>query len=274
MISYVLVSFNTKSYTLQTIESIKSHCTDYEIILVDNASSDKTVEEVREKHCDVKIIPMAENLGFSRANNIGALQSKGDFLVFINPDTVVLNDLGKELQAIYNSEFKNKNVILSPMILNPDGSKQHCMNLFPIINIGTVFRKLKKIVVNKTRRYIPCEWVTGVCYGMAKQTFEKLNGWNEEYDLYSEDLDMCYRLHKFLKGRTYVIRDVKLIHYGNQSGKQVYRTNYASFRKKTDSLKKFFKLYFGEEKFKKYLRRLYKINRDENIVKYLQEEQN
>lgn len=254
MISYIIVSYNTVDLTVQAIDSIIAKCKNCEIIVVDNNSHDGTVEVIKKKYQDSKLVTLInsdKNVGFSIANNLGARRAKGDFYVFINPDTVCIEDIGSKLYTVYKEHFSGKDVILSPQILNPDYTNQHCMNLYPVITLRTVYDKLVKLLNRNTIR--KSDWITGVSLSMTRSTFNKLGGWNEEYDLYSEDLDLCYRLKK-LKGAAYVVGNIKLIHYGNQSGKQVYNSEYKSAQKKINSLRKFYELYYNDKKFTRYIK--------------------
>ena len=90
-ISIIIVSFNTREILLRCLESIKKQTKriSYEVIVVDNASEDKTVETVTEKFRDIDVIANKENRGFSAANNQGILLSKGKKIVFLNPDTLL-----------------------------------------------------------------------------------------------------------------------------------------------------------------------------------------
>lgn len=274
MISYIIVSYNTVKLTVQTIDSIVDKCRDYEIIIVDNDSHDGTVEVIKERYCEnnsIQIIESGANIGFSAANNLGAKLAVGEYLVFVNPDTVFIEDVGNKLYSVYKNYFSKKDIILSPQIINPDYTEQHCMNLFPIITLKTPFAKIIKALNHKQIR--KSDWITGVSLSMTKNTFEKLSGWNEKFDLYSEDMDICYRLKK-IKGSAYVVKNTKLIHYGNQSGKQVYKSEYESERKKMNSLRKFYEIYYNENKFIKYLRIINLISKNENIDRYIEEEIN
>lgn len=271
MISYIIVSYNTCQYTIQTVESIMKNCNHYEIIVIDNNSTDNTVQELQAlNNSNLVIIRSKVNLGFSKANNLGAKSAKGDFFVFINPDTLVLSDVGNELYELYKTSFVGTKTILSPQIINADYTLQHCNNLFPVISVKTPFKYLKKRLDNN-RDLIKCDWITGVCLSMPRNVFVELNGWNEIYDLYAEDLDICYRAH--LKGgECCIVKNIKIIHYGNQSGKQVYKTNYESFKKKNSSLRKYFDAYYSDRYFYLYMKIQAWLFRNKNAKRYLVEE--
>ena len=97
-VSVVIVNYNTKLLTVACIASVVENTrdVDYEIILVDNDSSDGTVDEVRKKYPDVIISQMDENVGFGRANNAGAELAKGKYLFLLNSDTVLIENSIKE----------------------------------------------------------------------------------------------------------------------------------------------------------------------------------
>ena len=94
-VSIIIVNYNTKVVTQKCIESVidKTKAVSYEIILVDNASDDGSVEAIKEKnYLFVKIIENKSNYGFGRANNIGVKVAKGKYILFLNSDTILLND--------------------------------------------------------------------------------------------------------------------------------------------------------------------------------------
>ena len=93
-LSIIIVSYNTKDFIEECLESIKatSKGFDYEIIVVDNASEDNSLEMLKTKFPDVIVVKNQENIGFSKANNLGVEKSKGRYVLFLNPDTVVYED--------------------------------------------------------------------------------------------------------------------------------------------------------------------------------------
>ena len=112
MISYIIVSYNTSEFTQNTVETIIKNCSDCEIIVVDNNSSDNTVNDIQNRFAEfidskLFVIACGENNGFSKGNNIGAERARGDYFVFINPDTVVVSDIGAQLKTIAETKYKS-----------------------------------------------------------------------------------------------------------------------------------------------------------------------
>src|SRR3989344_4336914 len=93
-LSIIIVSYNTKDFIGECIDSIKKNTKNlnYEIIVVDNASSDNSLEMLKTKFPDVILVESKENIGFSKANNLGVEKSKGKYVLFLNPDTVIYKD--------------------------------------------------------------------------------------------------------------------------------------------------------------------------------------
>ena len=274
MVSYVVVTYNTSTLTKNAVQSILEHCSNAEVIVVDNDSKDDTVDVLNSSFKDdiasgrLIVVDTKVNNGFSKGNNIGASKAKGDYYIFINPDTIVSSDLSVELANTLETKYKGKDVLLGPKILNPDNTPQHSVNNYPVPGIS-IFVKHFLNKLSKNKKYHSVDWLTGVCYCVNKKTYEKIGGWNEHYDLYSEDLDFCYQIKKMLKGKVIISNECSIIHYGNQSGKQIYKTSFASFEKKTNSLRKFFNLYYNDKKFFKWLKFNYRFSHTEEIKQYL-----
>ncbi len=121
-LSIAIVSWNTRDVLDQCLKSIVevTRVIDYEVIMVDNASSDGSAQMVREKYPQVKLIENAENHGFARASNQAYAVSTGRHFLLLNPDTVVLDNAPSKLV-----EFLDKHDgagAVGPLVLNPDGS--------------------------------------------------------------------------------------------------------------------------------------------------------
>lgn len=269
MVSIIIVNYNTRDLVIACIQSIKKNCDNFEIIVVDNNSTDDSVKYLSDIQ-DIILVKSEKNIGFARANNLGVSYAKGEFIIFLNPDTIVLSNITEQFKAIYLRKFNGKDVILAPKVNNPDGTTQHTLNLFPKITLLNCIKHYKKKISAKAnKKYISVDWITGVCYFIHKKTIEYFGCWNEDFFLYSEDLELCYR-YKKNGANVCQVSEISITHYGNQSGKQVY-SDAKSYFVKMDALKKFFCLHYTRKKFIKYLTRLNFIKPNVLLEQYIKE---
>ena len=162
--------------------------------VVDNASSDETVEECEDRGANV--IRLNQNVGFSSANNVALSQSSAQFVCFANPDVSInFNDL---LQI---QEFlERKECIVAPQLQNDDGSTQPNGRNSPYLISKIANRLPFRTRLRDDYLITPAEigvhnvsWVTGAVVIGRRTTFMELNGWDERFFLYYEDTDLCLR---------------------------------------------------------------------------------
>ena len=220
-ISIIIVNYNTEKEVEKCLNSVISQQTtvnSLEVIVVDNASSDDSAQ-VLKKFPEVKLIQNEKNLGFAKANNIGAKAATGAFLFFLNPDCEIKRDTISKLLGLVE---KSPNAIIGPKILNPDGSLQgSCYNL------PTIWGAIKEFWFNqegsyekftpKTNKQVRVEAIVGAAMFMSKKTFEKLGGFDERYFLYYEDLDFCRKAKK-LDIPVYYFPKASIIHGLGRAG--------------------------------------------------------
>lgn len=204
-LSIVILSFNTKDLTIRCIKSIADQYKkqlekgEFEIIIVDNASTDGSVEAFQSAswRTKIKIIKNTENVGFSKGNNIGAKNAKGKYLFFLNSDTEILDD---EFWGMINFLEENPQVgILGARLINIDGSNQKSVGKF--YGLRNVFLMLLGGERLGLLRFAPkdivnTDWVSGAALMIRKDLFEKLNGFDEEIFMYMEDMELCFRAKK------------------------------------------------------------------------------
>lgn len=200
MFSVIIVTYNSEKTIRACIDSILKFEEIVEIIVVDNNSSDGTTRQVKEYEPQVNLIEQSTNLGFAKGNNLGAAFSKGEYLVFLNPDTRVLskNDLDAIITTLINNpEFG----LIGPGLKRPGGQEQ-----LTVRNLPTVFRAFCEYVLAvkgsydfynpKSKELVSVESVVGACMVIKKDLFEKVGKFNEKYFLYFEDLDLCRSILK------------------------------------------------------------------------------
>lgn len=203
MISIIILSYNTKDLTVNCIESIFKYVKeDFEVIVVDNASTDGSVELVRGSRFSVhgdklKVIENKENVGFAKGCNIGAKQAKGEFLLFLNSDTEFKeSDVLSKLIQLFGREGLG---IAGGLMINPDKTYQRSFGQF--YTLGKVAKMLfsgesSELSTQNLDKVQETDWVSGGFMLVKKEVFEKVNGFDEGYFMYMEDVDICYRVKK------------------------------------------------------------------------------
>lgn len=230
-VSIILVSYNTKVLTLQCIDSILHNVPStlsYEIIVVDNASVDNSMEAVKLKFPTVKIVVNNVNMGFGYANNIGVgVSSDAKYLLFLNTDTVLTSDIFTPIIKLFT--VRPEISCVSPFIVYPTKEPQSTYGVFPSITsfvfsffkLNLVFRKYwfeNLCYYNSERMSVITEvdQVVGVAMFIRKSVFLDVCGFDTDYFLYFEETDLCYRV-KQKGGRIFVYPFVEVIHLLNKS---------------------------------------------------------
>lgn len=180
-VSVVIVNYNGSRYLKKCLNSLKkSDFLNYEIILVDNNSRDKSLESIETEFLEIKIVKNKENLGFSKANNQGASLSRGDYLFFLNFDTKLHPGALTYLVEALNQDANLG--IAGCQTLTYDGRD------FGQAGIGIDIFGFPL----KTRENI--FYIEGSGLFVRKNLFEKLDGFDERYFMFYEDIDFCWRV--------------------------------------------------------------------------------
>lgn len=229
-LSIIIVNWNCIAYTEQCLASIRDHSNgiDLEVIVVDNDSADAPCSTLLEKFPKTKLILSKENIGFGRANNLGVRHSEGRYLLFLNPDTVVLRD---SLQRMISALERTPGVgALGCRLLNSDGSLQTtAVQSFPTI-LNQIFAlawlqqkwptlKLwgKQALYSAQPDVVhDVDFVSGAAILVKREVFELIGGFNPAYFMYAEEADLCLAIHKrgFRVGYT---NRAQIIHFGGRS---------------------------------------------------------
>lgn len=229
-LSIIIVNYNVKEFLQNLIHSIYKAGANltYEIIVVDNASDDGSVEFLQEKFPDIKLFANTENLGFSKANNIGLKAAKGKYLLLLNPDTLVSEDTFEKMIEFFRNTPDAG--LAGCKILNPDGTLQlACRRSFPgpwtsfskVTGLSNLFPKsrlfarynLTYLDENKTYEV---DAISGSFMMIKREVYEKIGGLDEQFFMYGEDLDWCYRIQK--SGfKVYYVHSTQIIHYKGES---------------------------------------------------------
>jgi len=232
-LSIIIVNYNVKEFLQNLIHSIEKASTKItkEIIVIDNASDDGSVEFLKEKFPQVKLIVNQKNLGFGKANNIGLKQATGKYILLINPDTIVAEDTFEKMIQFFET---NKNVGLAGCkILNPDGTLQlACRRSFPgpwtsftkVTGLSLLFPKSKLFArynltyLDENQSY-EVDAISGSFMIMRREVYKKVGGFDEQFFMYGEDLDICYRIQK-AGFKVFYVHTTQIIHYKGESTKR------------------------------------------------------
>jgi GT2 family glycosyltransferase/lipopolysaccharide/colanic/teichoic acid biosynthesis glycosyltransferase len=256
-LSIVIVNYNVQDFLMQTLESIQRAVINisHEIFVVDNASVDGSVEMVKNRFPGVNLIENRINKGFASANNQAMKNSSGEFIILINPDTVVQEDTFTRL-----IEFMNDHPdagVATCKILNPDGSfsvdSRHSIptpmtafwkqigfhRLFPK---SRIFARYNLTYLNEDEIY-PVDAISGSFMFIRRSAFEQVGYLDEDYFMYCEDVDYCYRITRS-GWKVYYAPVSDIIHYKGESTKKDNLDYVLNFNK---SLYLFYKKHFHKK---------------------------
>lgn len=230
-LSICILTLNSVEYLRKCLKSIQQFPPDggYEILVADNGSNDGTVPMLQDEYPAVKIILNKENLGFTKPNNQMLRQAKGNFLLLLNPDTLLTEDCFNPQLDFLKA---NPDVGISiPKVLNADGSFQKQSRrgeATPIEVIGYFFKLGKLFPKNKPLNGYLVSWlpenevaevkaVSGSCMFIRRETWEQVGDFDERFFAYQEDSDYCRRARQ--KGWKIMYVPIShIIHYGGEGG--------------------------------------------------------
>lgn len=232
-ISIIIVNYRSwkpLDKCLESILLIDSIKLNFEVIILDNFSNDGQFDFYQNKFKNFLFIKNNINSGFSNGCNLGARKAKGNYLLFLNPDTVISPDT---LSTLYDTYKKHTEIgILSCLQTNKKNRFFYQKNFFPssahVFGITRFFYKklfekeLDKTFNSNANLFFP-DWVTGAIIYISKDWFEKVNGWNEDYWLYFEDVDICKKVAQN-NGKIAVTHNATIFHEHGGSSRIDFQT--------------------------------------------------
>lgn len=243
-LSVIIVNYNTKELLKACVDSVQKTYPQSEIIVVDNLSSDGSREEIPKM--TVKGVLLDENAGFSKANNMGLKYATGDYVLFLNPDTVVHeNTLKRCIEFLQNN--KNAGAVGCRVVL-PDGSlDKACKRKFPnafnsfctIFKIAKIVPGLGYNVVGNDEGVYPVDCLVGAFMMCPKAVLEKTGGFDQDFFMYGEDIDLCLRI-KQAGYEIWYLGDKEITHIKGASGKKSKKAKIAFY----DSMSIYYKKHF------------------------------
>jgi GT2 family glycosyltransferase len=229
-LSVVIVNYNVRQFLENALQSIRKAAEglEAEVFVVDNASTDGSPEMVRAGFPEVRLIVNTENLGFARANNIALARARGEFLLLINPDTLVQEDTFQRMIAFFRRHPDAG--LAGCRILNPDGSFQlPCRRSFPtpwvaftkVFGLAALFPQ-SRLFGRYNLTYLspdatyPVDAVSGSFMMLRREVYEKIGGLDEAFFMYGEDLDWCFRVGEAGR-KVYYVHDTQIVHFKGES---------------------------------------------------------
>ncbi len=251
-VSVVIVNYNVRYFLEQCILSVKaaSKKITTEIIVVDNNSNDESCKILLEKYPEVVLLQNKENVGFSKANNQGVKAATGDYVLILNPDTIIAEDTLDKIFA-YAKIKQNLGVLGVKLIDGAGKFAPESKRGIPTPNAS--FNKLFGISSKRTGKYYATyldenesgiiKVASGAFMFIKRTVFNEVKGFNEDYFMYGEDIDLSMKLLN--KGyQNYYCADTQIIHFkGESTPKDIKYLNYFH-RAMRIFYKKHFKLNF------------------------------
>ncbi|MGB9797486.1 MAG: glycosyltransferase family 2 protein [bacterium] len=221
ILSIVIVNWNGGEYLPRCLESIYEQGLDLEVILVDNASTDGSERRAKEEFPQIKLIKMEKNRGYAVGCNVGVKEAKGEFILLLNPDVILLPNC---LSRLIEFAQKHPEVgAVAPKLLNPEGSLQPSIRGFPY-PLSLLLLPLSylipgnPIISSYRMTYFSYEEVSEVdqpmssCLLVRRKAYEESGGMDERFPLYFNDVDFLYRMKR--KGwKIYFIPQAKAVHF-------------------------------------------------------------
>ena len=238
MVSIIIPHYNGEDLLYNCIDSIYKNISikDFEIIVVDNGSTDNSINRVKSNFQNVEIISSNSNLGYSGGCNLGATHASGKYLLFLNNDTEHSNEWIEKL--VYFLDSNSKIAAVQPKILNIHNKKlfdyaggaggfidKFC---FPFVQ-GRIFHTLEEDH-NQYNNPSRIFWASGAAFMIRSNIFKTLEGFDKVYFAYMEEIDLCWRAQA-MGYKIYSVPDSFVYHYGKQTIKEnTIKSHYLNHR--------------------------------------------
>ncbi len=240
-LSIIIVSYNTKDLLLKCVNSLYKFCKkelankEYEIIIVDNGSTDDSIEQIlnytQKTQNEIKIIENKENLGFAKANNIGIRASHGDLILLLNSDTEVKENSVQGMVTFMKNLPAEKGAVTCKILLPNGQIDPACHRGFPtpwnafcyFVSLEWLFPEFKIFsgyhqFYKNLNKIHEVDAISGAFFMTSRNVIEKVGLLDEDYFMYAEDIDWCYRMKQ--AGFTiWYNPNFEIVHYKKKSGR-------------------------------------------------------
>jgi len=228
-VSIIIVNWNTREIACDCLKSVyeQTQHMSFEVIVVDNGSSDGSVEMVKNEYPRVILIENLENVGFAAANNQGMALAKGRYILLLNSDTVILDNAISK--AISFSDTHPEAAVVGCRVLNPDRTLQLSCSMFPSLLNWVLFITYLYKLFHKNKFFgrermswwarndiQEVEVVTGCFMLVRREAIEQVGMMDERFFMYAEEIDWCYRF-RMAGWKNLFTPDAEIIHLGGVS---------------------------------------------------------
>ena len=229
-VSVIIVNYNTSVLLDNCISSLleKTKGINFEIIVVDNASSDNSLSMMKQKYSLIKLIESKENLGFGKANNLGSKYANGKYLFLLNTDTLLINNA---IKILFDYMEIGSNINIAAC-----GGNLYNQDLTPNFSYSINFPSLKSVFsyrsrlpflqnneyFNATDEVKDVSIVIGADFFVRKNIYDKIGGFDPSFFMYVEDGELCYRIKK-LNYRIVSVPLAKIIHLQGKSSSNSFK---------------------------------------------------
>jgi GT2 family glycosyltransferase len=254
-LSVVIASYSTCAITIECVESVlsKTQGIDFEVIVVDDCSTDDTVEELRRRFPQITVLENSVNVHYAKTNNHGLRSSVGRYAVLLNSDTLMVgNALGELVEYLDRHPEVGA---AGPKLLNPDGTVQHCIRSFP----GVAVMAMQAMSLHKvwpgnpiTDRYYhtdfdydrsqPADSIGTTAFVIRRSVWERVGGLDERFKIAFVDLALCARLGE-LGVPIHYVAEASVVHLGSQS---INLDSAAEVRSRAGYLRLFYDAYLAK----------------------------
>lgn len=250
-LSIIVVSFNTRDYTLACLRSVREQTrgVDYELLVVDNASRDGSAEAIAREHPEARLFALDENLGFGRANNLAAREARGRRLLLLNPDTLVLDGAVQKLHDFAVREAPHD--VVGGRTFFADGSLNpgSCWGAPSLWSLFCMASGLSQLLPGSTltNPHALGAWprdtvrevgvVAGCLLLIPRDLWERLGGFDTAFFMYAEDVDLCLRA-RAAGARCIICPDARIVHYAGASEQVRADKMVRLFRARTQLMRK------------------------------------
>jgi N-acetylglucosaminyl-diphospho-decaprenol L-rhamnosyltransferase len=237
-LSIIILSWNVRDLLRKCLSSLPLEAPGVEVIVVDAASVDGSAGMVKAEFPAVRLMAEAENLGYTRGNNLGLRAANGEYLLILNPDTEVVGEALAQMVAYM--EAHPQVGVLGPQLIHPDGAVQSTRRRFPTL-ITAFFEStwLQPLAPRSVlSRYYALDmpeavaaevdWVMGAALLVRRKAYVQVGGFDEDFFMYSEEVDWCRRM-KTAGWRVAYFPPARIIHHVGRSSEQVPAATHIRF---------------------------------------------